>query len=94
MAKFLMKSEYQTPPPHPDPPLWVKYLDHVIKLFHKHAYNIHYFSYFSAVCIRSCGIGGMCMRPGLCLCATGQISPSCGGGGAIGGGQGGTGMFP
>ena len=34
------------------------------------------------------------MRPGLCLCATGQISPSCGGGGAIGGGQGGTGIFP
>ena len=48
MAEFLMNSEYQTPPPphHPDPPLWVKYLDHVIKLFHKHAYNIIYFSDF------------------------------------------------
>ena len=51
------------------------------------------FPIFSAVCIGSCGVGGMCMRPGLCLCATGQISPSCGGGGAIGGGQAGTGMF-
>ena len=33
----------------------------------------------SAICGTGCGVGGLCMRPGLCLCATGQISPTCGG---------------
>ncbi|KAL3865813.1 hypothetical protein ACJMK2_043163, partial [Sinanodonta woodiana] len=28
------------------------------------------------ICIGGCG-GGTCMRPGLCLCPTGQISPTC-----------------
>ncbi|XP_063590187.1 loricrin-like [Penaeus indicus] len=45
------------------------------------------------VCVRNCGRGGRCVRPNLCMCIGGNISPVCGmrgngfgGGGVIGGG--------
>lgn len=32
---------------------------------------------FSAICPGGCGVGGKCMRPGLCLCMNKEIAPFC-----------------
>ncbi|MPC44252.1 hypothetical protein E2C01_037922 [Portunus trituberculatus] len=37
-----------------------------------------------AICIRDCGLGGRCVRPNLCICASGDISRVCNGSGRNG----------